>query len=249
EGRIPNLLGNLLRLDHLSRESAARAIREPLERYNKLLPDRPAMTIEPALVQRLLDEQVSFDQGGQGQAASTPTEQPRIETPFLQMVLTRLWAEEHKEHSSALRLQTLERCHGANGIVREHLDGAMAALTKEEQDIPARIFRQLVTPSGTKIALLTSDLANYAELPVQRLEPIVAELSDQSHRILRPIAPPAGKPGAIRYEIFHDALAPAVLDWRRRFSEEQAKEEAVKEEQARQEEVLRATYERSLIEQ
>src|SRR5262249_57488436 len=36
KGRIPNVLGNYLRLDHLSRASAREAIVGPLARYNEL---------------------------------------------------------------------------------------------------------------------------------------------------------------------------------------------------------------------
>jgi len=38
QGRIPKLLNNLLRLDHLDRKAAERAIREPLDECNKRLP-------------------------------------------------------------------------------------------------------------------------------------------------------------------------------------------------------------------
>jgi hypothetical protein len=43
-------------------------------------------------------------------------------------------------------------------------------------------------------------------------------------RILRGVAPPPDRPGQPRYEIFHDVLAPSILDWRTRFA--QAEERA-----------------------
>src|SRR5262249_53412129 len=40
-------------------------------------------------------------------------------------------------------------------------------------------------------------------------------------RILRPITPPIDQPGEMRYEIFHDVLAPAILNWRVKYVEKQ----------------------------
>jgi WD40 repeat protein len=42
-------------------------------------------------------------------------------------------------------------------------------------------------------------------------------LSDTQVRVLRPVAPPPERPESPRFEIFHDVLAAAVLDWRRRY--------------------------------
>ena len=49
----------------------------------------------------------------------------RIDTPYLQLVMARLWAVEEARGSPAMRVATLaERC-GAQEIVRAHLDGAL----------------------------------------------------------------------------------------------------------------------------
>jgi WD40 repeat protein len=61
-----------------------------------------------------------------------------------------------------------------------------------------------VTPSGTKIGHSAADLARYAETDVAAIEPTLLEL--EQARILRQ--------DAGRYEIFHDVLAGAVLQWR-----------------------------------
>src|SRR5262249_61128418 len=97
-----------------------------------------------------------------------------------------------------------------------HLDSVMQEFSDEERKISTRIFHFLVTPSGTKIAHTVPDLAGYAELPQTQIASLLEKLSRHDIRILRPAAPPPNRPTELRYEIFHDVLAQAVLDWRAR---------------------------------
>jgi hypothetical protein len=103
----------------------------------------------------------------------------------------------------------LDRLGGAERIVPAHLDAAMAHLPRPERDLAARVLRFLVTPSGTKIAHRASDLAAYAEVPADKVGLLLERLSGQQARILR------GTDDG-RYEIYHDVLAAAILDWRAR---------------------------------
>jgi hypothetical protein len=93
----------------------------------------------------------------------------------------------------------------------------MESLRADEQDIAARIFHFLVTPSGTKISHSLSDLAKYSNATEDQLTPMLERLASGGVRILRRVASPLES----RYEIFHDALAPAILDWRTRFVQKQ----------------------------
>src|SRR5262249_27296200 len=86
----------------------------------------------------------------------------------------------------------------------------MAQLSRADSNIAARIFHFLVTPSGTKIAHQASDLALYAEVPVAEVSSLLNRLAGQQVRILR------GTSNG-RYEIYHDVLAVAILDWRARY--------------------------------
>ena len=108
-----------------------------------------------------------------------------IEAPFLQLVMARLWAAEAEQSSVVLRLETFERLGGAEEIVSDHLEQALASLDDEQQDVAAAIFNHLVTPSGTKIAHDASDLAGYLGTTSRQLEPVLALLAAQ--RILRPV--------------------------------------------------------------
>ena len=210
-GRIPGLFANTLRLDRLDRESARAAIVRPLERYAELTGD--AVGVDDELVERVLDEvgagRIEPALGGLG-AVDGETDGARIEAPYLQLVMQRIWDEERSSGSSMLRASTLDRLGGAQHVVEEHLEGALEELTREQKDVAARLFNHLVTPSGTKIAHEVSDLEDFGRAPPEELRPMLDVLTER--RILRSLE----EGGEVRYEIFHDVLAQPVLAWRTR---------------------------------
>jgi len=217
KGRIPALFETYLRLDRLDRDAAREAIVAPLNRHAALHPD-DAVSAEPVLVEQVLDQvevgRFAFGNTGAGSLEGTATaggsgSRP-IEAPYLQLVLTRLWDEERRVGWSQLRLVTLERLGGAERIVRTHLDDALNALSDDEQELAASIFRYLVTPSGTKIAHRVDDLAEYAGAQPAAVAAVLGKLAAGGTRVVRPA-------GEDAYEIYHDVLAGAVLDWRARY--------------------------------
>lgn len=240
KGRIPNLFDNYLRIQHLDSDAARDAILKPIEVLNASLPESQHFSVEPALVDQVLTQleegKVRLGEGGRGEikGASGAGVESRIETPFLQLVMTRLWDEEARLNSRTLRLDTLNRLGGAERIVLTHLDQAMNALPVKERDIAANLFRFLVTPSGTKIAYSAADIATYVETPEPEVAGVLQELAGPI-RILRPVASP-DQSHAVRYEIFHDVLASAVLDWRQRYV--LAKERKLQAERARRVRVI-----------
>jgi WD40 repeat protein len=191
-GRIPELFGNLLRLDRLDRESGRAAIVGPLVRYSELSGDK--FTAEDTLVEAVLDE--ASTEGG-------------VETPYLQLVLERLWERERAAGSSELRLTTLHEIGGARAVVREHVQGALDRLPLVEQEAAARVVRQLVSPSGRKLSHEPNDLAEYAEVDQDQLRRLLETLGRE--RIVRGVNGSHGSP--IRYEIFHEVLGPPILAW------------------------------------
>src|SRR5262249_6629251 len=106
--RIPNLLANTIPLRHLSQEAAQRAIRGPLATYQR--ETGIGISIEDGLVGEVL-RQVRTGQhllggaAGAGQAQE-PADADRVETPFLQLVMERLWERERGSGSTVLRLST-----------------------------------------------------------------------------------------------------------------------------------------------
>jgi WD40 repeat protein len=186
---LPQIFANQLRLDHLDRDAARAAIVGPLDRWNELMGEH--VTAEPEVVETILD-QVATD--------------GRVEAPYLQLVLERIWDAERANGSATLRLQTLRDVGGATTIVSDHVDVALAALPPDQQDAAASVLDHLVTPSGTKIAHRVGDLAEYASVPADRVTRVLDRLSRD--RIVRSVD------GSDRYEIFHDVLAEPLTAWR-----------------------------------
>jgi WD40 repeat protein len=232
KGYIPNLFDNYLRIKHLNSTSARAAVEEPIEHYNRLQGESGRqVTIESELVDEVL-QQVQAGRVRASDVASGVLEtdiihlpgEDKIETPYLQLVLVRLWNEEKREGSEVLRVKTLKRLGGAERIVQTHLDNVLTRLSDTEQETAARVFYHLVTPSGTKIAHSLSDLSDFADTDPEQLGQLLEKLAEPEIRILRPIASPPETVSSVRYEIFHDVLAAAILKWRTQYT--QAREKA-----------------------
>jgi WD40 repeat protein len=227
EGRILNLFTSNLRIEHLDEKAATAAIVKPVEKYNELLGNGdPPYEVEPELVKAVITDvqagNIVFGQAGGGVVEHAEPEQTRVETPFLQLVMSRLWEEEERRDSHVLKLATLRDLGGAERIVRRHLDEAMSALDDDERAVAARMLHQLVTPSGTRIVHSALDLAGYAEVSPEVAEPILEKLDER--RILRTIDPAPGEKTP-RFEIRHDVLAGAVVEWSRKYDEQRRHQE------------------------
>jgi CHASE2 domain-containing sensor protein len=221
KSRIANVYGNYLHLDFLDERAARDAVLEPVKTFNGRLPaDAPPFEVEPALVDAVLEQvrrgRVTIGDGGAPEVDATGP--ARVETAYLQLVMKRLWDEEIAAGSQRLRVDTLRRLGGADTIVHGHLDEVMDKLPADQRDAAAAAFRFLVTAGGRKIALSSEELREFSDVGSGPLEPALEQL--ERERILRPI--PSSEPGGVaRHEIYHDVLAPAILDWRRRHVEEQ----------------------------
>jgi WD40 repeat protein len=242
KGRVPRLYDNYLRLAHLGRDAAREAIEGPLDHYNQLVPPDSAMMVQPELTDTLLDEVrtghlVMVAEGAPSGVASPGRND--IETPFLQLVLFRLWEQERASGSSVLRRSTLDELGGARKIVQTHLHTVMDKLSPEQQETAAKVFQYLVTPTGAKNALTAETLAEWSDVPVGSVRELLRSLSEGRHSILRPVPPPAGVGGPSLYEIFHDVMGSAVLDWRSRYVAQQQQEEASRRLIAEREEASR----------
>jgi WD40 repeat protein len=212
KGRIANVYGNYLHIDFLDRASAEKAIREPLEVYNRQPGEGEPVSVQDELVETVLDEVRAF--GSEPDApipvAAANGHRDQIATPLLQLVMQRVWDTERAEGSRQLRLSTLHQLHGVRTIVDGHLGQALGALSTAERQTAIDMFDHLVTPSGGKIAESVFDLAKRTGHAEDQVDGVLRKLDDE--RIVRPVpAAPGQDPVRFRrYEIFHDVLAPTI---------------------------------------
>ena len=230
EGRIPLIFGNCLRLEHLDRRAAEKTIRLPLEQFAEEYGG--PITIDDRLVELLLDEcaigRLGFgsraeqpDPEAMGGAMVGPEHLQRIELPFLQLILQRLWEAESNKASTCLRLSTLDGLGGVGHLVRSHLDQVLEPFSPSEKRVLVTVFDRLVTPSGSKVVYSQRDLEALVRDNDPRLvasvTAVLRRLVDQTVRVLRELPPPPGDPPECRrFELLHDVLGHAILDWLRR---------------------------------
>jgi WD40 repeat protein len=233
-GRVSNVYNNYLHLEYLSRDAAREAIEKPVERYNADHATADAVSLEDELTDAVLNEvhrgNLELRARRAGVDGSETVLQPnadQIETPFLQLVMSRLWECERSRGSRVLRKSTLEaELGGAEAIVRNHVGRALGGLSGPELDTATDAFQALVTPSGVKVAHTADDLAQMTGRPRDSVAALLTQLYDQ--RIVRAVDPAPGTSEA-RYEVFHDRLSGPILDWRAEQTNvrlEQAREQA-----------------------
>ena len=257
---IPCLLDNRLQLHHLAAPDAGRAITEPIKAYNNLYKPIPPYEIEPGLVDEVINQvklgrvedgiNSNYVAATAGNVDVQTTDENKssqifVETPYLQLVLKRIWREETQVGSNHLQLDTLvKKLGGASKIIQSHLDEVMNSLNDEERKIASKCFKYLVTPMGTKVALTPNALAKYTEwdeetikavletlikgkesmsksldinLPVSEQKASITDQPPDEARIFRTVEIPVGKEKLQGYEVTHDALVPAIMDWRSRY--------------------------------
>lgn len=236
-GRLPCILADPMRLDYIDEKSAEQAIREPLRVYRDHCGEAAGpVAIEDALVAELL---------ARARRAVDPTQ---YETPYLQLVLERLWNEEQRLDSALLRLETYARLNGWEGIATSHVRHTLeTALGEDDREMCAALFDRMVTPSGMKITLAAEDLAVMVNAAPDRVEAVMTTLGHPDSRIIRSVAP-AQDSGQRRYEIFHDVLARPILAWKHAFNAER-EQRHLREEAEREQQRLRVEAEAERVRQ
>jgi AAA+ ATPase superfamily predicted ATPase len=211
--------------------------------------------LQPFLLNKVLSEvqvgKLSIGVTGQGvvkkdeEAIGAGGAPPKIliEAPYLQLVMTHIWHHEETVRSRVLKGATLEKLGGSEKIVEQHLDKIMEGLSEEEQDTAAAVFYYLVTPSGTKIAHTVKNLAEYTKLPEERIAQLLKSFLKvregmEEYRILRSVNQKLGKEPIEAYEVYHDALAKAVLAWSAKHKSELDKKKALEVEFKKQRRII-----------
>jgi hypothetical protein len=141
KGRIANVYGNYLQIDHLDRASAEKAIREPLNVFNAQ--GNGQITIEDALVDAVLEQARTPLDGaitgdGRGGVGERRDERFRVATPLMELVLETVWEKERAEGSSRLRLKTLKELErGGLTIVDTYVKEALDDLDPRQRPTSA----------------------------------------------------------------------------------------------------------------
>ncbi|MGZ8996548.1 MAG: nSTAND1 domain-containing NTPase, partial [Rhodospirillales bacterium] len=221
--RLPAILSDPMRLDYLDEPATRAAICKPLEVFRKRYGEIAGpVEIEPELVAAVLAK------------ARRPTDPQHYETPYLQLVLERLWYEERRENSPALRFATYDRLHRWEGIANSHVRHTLeTCLSQEEQALCAAMLDRMVTPSGMKITLPAEDLSAMVKAPPEQITEVLTALGHPESRIIRTVTS-AQDPGRKRYEIFHDVLARPLLAWKHAFDAEREQRRMREEAEAEQ---------------
>jgi hypothetical protein len=233
---IPNILHTTIELGHLDDHGVTEAIRGPIARYNEDFRTNAApITIDDRLVSTLMRQLKEGDISSIQSGRALPKRQ-FVELPYLQLALTNLWLKEGGADATAISETTLNELGGVSRIVEVHVKDVMARLPAREQELCAKIFDRLVTPIGSKVAYPTAGLATPQVVgpgvsPTD-VETLLNKLTPKHARILKHVTAD-GRPG---FEIFHDVLAPPVLEWTRRFGEQQRLADEAKRIKEREEE-------------
>jgi O-acetyl-ADP-ribose deacetylase (regulator of RNase III) len=217
---IPAILDTTIELGPLNDRAVEEAIRAPVTRYNQVYREEGSpIVIEDRLVSTLIrqlkepDSNLALPDGAQMQ-------QRVIELPYLQLALTKIWNAEEGPNAHVLREATLidaSKLGGVRKIVEDHVNDVMDRLTVSEKQLCVPLFDRLVTPIGSKIAYPTAGLADRRivgeGVTPEQVEALLTKLTPKDARILKPVVI-NGLPG---FEIFHDVLAPAVLQWTEKY--------------------------------
>ena len=218
KGRIPGLFANYLRIDRLKGQDAVRAIEGPIEYWNTANPN-DQMKIEEQLIREVLDQVGAGKLGLSGTSASDAeslsNEARPIETPYLQLVMRKLWASARAVGASTLGLGSLKEMGGARKIVSSHVETILGLLTGAQRGVLSKILYHLITPSGAKIAHTADDLSTYTGLSSAKISDVLTRLGEGDARLFRPVAAPDDRE-TVRFEIYHDVLGSVLLDWQSR---------------------------------
>jgi hypothetical protein len=157
----------------------------------------------------------------------------RVQTPYLQLVMTSWWEHEVKSGSRLMQIKTLnEDLGGVKKIVDSYLEATINALPADEREAAAAMFEFMVTSAGRKHALSVSELTEsvmWYHIDRTTVENVLKKLHQA--RIISSV-PPLGQLSEGCYEFAHDVVAKAARDWRQKHTlvhrAEEAKQEATR---------------------
>ena len=126
---IPGILNTTIELGGLNDAGIREAIVGPVTRYNEnYRTEASAIRIEDGLVATLIGQLKETDNQVAGRRRAQDVKR-RIELPYLQLALMKIWEAEGGNAATALREATLvTRLGGVGRIVRDHVNSVMGTL-------------------------------------------------------------------------------------------------------------------------
>lgn len=237
---LPNLFDNYLRLQDLSQEDAREAIEKPIRVYATMVD--PRADIEKALVNQILADLPALNSpfiiiedelGGEPGHIEVHDGALPIQASYLQLLMYQLWEREASAGSHFLSMRTLKALGGVRGVAGTHVGNLLDGLSSEEQDIAGRIFHMLVSARGTKYAQPLSFLSDrLEEWQKESLVPLLNKLSGSNFFLLRQGQASDSEEDPV-YEISHDLLAPAILQWLVKYDLQKKEQGRIKEKKDR----------------
>jgi GAF domain-containing protein len=208
KGRIPNVLDNTLSIDYLDRHMAKEAILKPLEKFNaRCEGDAPKILMEESLADKVLDEMIDAQPHDVLQAGPS-----RIQTPYLQLVMSRWWEEEKRGGSGRMRWETLQsELGGVKNIVDSHIKEATKDCLPSEKQAAAEIFSRMAMADGRRIAHTVRDLVPFVQAPPHVVENLLKRMVDI--RVMMPVRARGVRVDEESYEFVHDVVAEAAYKW------------------------------------
>jgi WD40 repeat protein len=226
KGRIPNLFESYLRVTHLNREAARAAIVEPVEAYNNLLRELDGdaarvVEIEDGFVDCVLDQLETLNDNiedaitinAHGFQRTIRVADGHVQTPDLQVVMTRLWERMKEQGPRRVLGQHLltEGNNTAREIINADLGQRLGKLSLQEQGAAAKLFPHLISTLDTKVSHTAQDIADLSDLNLNEVSPLLPRLTTLG--ILRQVPHSPGQQNLPRYEIAHDVLARPLQAW------------------------------------
>lgn len=213
---LPDVMSNIIRIEALDKESAREAITEPIKRYNELHGTQYKVTreFEDTILESLTARDTT---SGRGRNSNMPEDGGRIEAPYLQLAMLKLWQAVVNKNGTGEFNRILLEQNNFDNIVEQHFLEAISRWQRRRGELYA-VLPHMITRDGAKIALpieqLNALVQERRKPGSRRLErraeadvtPMMQDLSSGARRIFR-----VNDNGY--YELFHDVLAQPANKW------------------------------------
>lgn len=190
--RVPDIFNVDMRLLPLTPEQAIRAITAPLKQV--------AMEMEPALVDRLLNDL------GEAQREASGTETTAaLMPPHLQLICDALYEKAIAQGVTCISLGDYSAVGEVSGVLATYIDNALRKFPSAQRELARTLLIALVSSQSTKYASAFRDISAELGADAAVVKEVLDHLVDQ--RLVRQLD------DEHHYELAHDSLAATIASW------------------------------------